>query len=168
MTTISLLRSTLVAFILFISILIMGGQTNAADAKKEAPSKDPTQSQKLCTNPEFPQIRKALDYYLAGDTKKLARTFVMGGEESSGLDHFDKSYYRSPFFPLYTRPNHMGGGKVVGIIFKDKPDKAFDVWVYKMNDGRYEARSFTEVKDIDEKTAKKTVVEMTEAKVCSF
>ena len=40
--------------------------------------------------------------------------------------------------------NSVAGGEEINILFPDKPDKVFWVWVYKLADGGYETRGFKE------------------------
>jgi hypothetical protein len=38
----------------------------------------------------------------------------------------------------------VAGGKFIDILFLDKPDKVFLVWVYKLEGGEYEMRAIAE------------------------
>jgi hypothetical protein len=64
-------------------------------------------------------------------------------ESSAGLDSFDKEYYKSKFAVL-SLDNGITGGKLVDILFQDKPDRVFKAWVYKLGDGNYDLRDFWE------------------------
>jgi len=109
-------------------------------------------------NPYVLHIRKALNGYLNGinegiefpesviEAHILEGTPPESGIESSdpapsGLDSFSKDYYRSKFVVMAINDGVMGG-KIINIIFQDKPDKLFNAWVYQMADGVYDFRGF--------------------------
>ena len=93
-------------------------------------------------NPFVLHLRTALNNYLNNSTVGINKLAIDGLDEMDCLNNYDKTYFQSPF-TVMTFSNHKGGGKVITILFKEKPDKIFDVWVYKLSDGEYELRSFT-------------------------
>jgi len=100
-------------------------------------------------NPYVLATRKALNSYLYGDIDSLDRDIAIEkGEDNNGaltgLDSFDKSYYKSKFV-VFAINNSISGGQMISIIFKDKPDKVFLAWIYDVgNEGNYQMRSFLE------------------------
>ena len=40
------------------------------------------------------------------------------------------------------------GGKQIPVVFRSRPDRAFDAWVYRLGGGGYDLRGFSEA-DID-------------------
>lgn len=94
-------------------------------------------------------LRKALNGYLSGtnegiETPEAAITKKEDEEGNlSGLDAFDKAYYKSKFI-VYDIKDFFGDGDQVTIIFQDKPDKFFQAWVYwnEENPGYYDLRGF--------------------------
>lgn len=97
-------------------------------------------------NPYVVHIRKVLDGYIDGTNigMDLPEDVIEKGELNgaiTGLSAFDKKYYESKFI-VYMINDSIAGGKQVSIIFQDKPDKLFDVWVYKLSTGDYDLRAF--------------------------
>ncbi len=93
-------------------------------------------------------IRKALDSYLSGKDDYLEDLAIESSKDEdaavSGLDSFDKSYYKSKFI-VYYKNRAIVGGQTIQIIFVDKPDKLFVAWVYDIGDvGNYTLRTFYE------------------------
>jgi hypothetical protein len=89
------------------------------------------------------EIRTTLDNYLK-DPKSVSETLVEGlGDEKSGLKNYSNNYYESKFKVVNSKDS-MAGGKEFNILFTDKPDKVFWVWVYKLAGGTYEMRGFQE------------------------
>jgi hypothetical protein len=94
--------------------------------------KTPTEAE-IYSSPHIKRIRLALDSYLNGsndgvEEDALDKNFS-SGSLLCGLDRFDKSYYSSKFVILSASDNDYGGVQAY-IIFIDKPDKIFWVWVY--------------------------------------
>lgn len=105
-------------------------------------------------NPYVVYLRRAIDSYSAGDWKSngISEAAVTGIEMdgiTSGLDSFDKEYFKSKFW-VATIDSSVAGGKDIQIIFKDRPDKMFYAWVYKLNtDGEeFELRGFNSRDDV--------------------
>jgi len=109
-------------------------------------------------NPYVLHIRKALNAYLNGtnegisfpesviNAQVLEETSLDSGAESAdltpaGLDSFSKDYYRSKFIVFAINDGIMGG-KIINIIFQDKPDKLFNAWIYQRAGGDYDLRGF--------------------------
>src|SRR3989344_1287840 len=99
-------------------------------------------------NPFARHIRKALNGYLNGTNEGIADPDLVipisdDKEGRSGLNAFSKDYYRSKFIVL-SIVNGVYGGKEITIVFQDKPDMAFWVWVYKPVDEDYNLKGFAE------------------------
>lgn len=97
-------------------------------------------------NPYVIHIRKVLNGYIDGSNigMESPEDVIEKGELNGaivGLSAFDKKYYESKFI-VYMINDSVAGGKQVSIIFQDKPDKLFDVWVYKLSTGDYDLRAF--------------------------
>jgi len=95
-------------------------------------------------------IRKALTGYLNGTNEGISAPEVVIKSNKlddgpAGLDSFDKNYYKSKFI-VYAINDALAGGKMINIIFQDKPDKLFNAWVYRLADadGNYDLRGFWE------------------------
>jgi hypothetical protein len=109
-------------------------------------------------NPFVIYLRKALNAYFAHDSSgvDIARVAVDKDEREgiiSGLDSFDKSYYRSKFVVI-TINDSMAGGKDIQILFQDKPDRIFYAWVYQLATGEYELRGFNSKESFDPEAMK--------------
>lgn len=100
-------------------------------------------------NPYVIATRKALNSYLNGGSDSLEREIAVKTWRDDqgilyGLDSFDKSYYQSKFI-VFAINDYIGGGRMISIIFKDKPDKVFAAWIYDVGDeGNYQMRGFQE------------------------
>ncbi len=100
-------------------------------------------------------LRKALDAYLANDSSGVNISMAAVQEDRrdgiiTGLDAFDKNYYKSKFIVL-TINDSIAGGKDIQIIFQDKPDRIFYVWVYQLADESYELRAFNSKEYFEER-----------------
>jgi len=94
-------------------------------------------------NPFVLQIRTALNSYL-NDPKTLSETVLEGlGDGKSGLNSYSSDYFRGRFVVMGIKKS-LAGGEEVNILFPDKPDKVFWVWVYKLAGGDFEMRGFKE------------------------
>ncbi len=109
-------------------------------------------------NPFVLHIRKALDNYLAGTNEGIEplaiKVYKAEDGTIGGLDSFSKDYYKSRFTVFYISDS-ITGGKIVNIIFQDKQDKLFNVWIYKLGTGDYELRGFWQNKSFTETEMKK-------------
>ncbi len=93
-------------------------------------------------------LRTALNGYLDGTNNGIENPQIV--IESSrrdgyidGLSSFSNDYYKSKFI-VYAIGNSVVGGKQIAIIFQDKPDKLFNALVYKLADGVYDLRGFSQ------------------------
>lgn len=108
-------------------------------------------------NPFVLHIRKAFDSYLLGTNEGISEIAIKADkmeEGISGLDSFSKDYYKSKFI-VFAINDGLFGGKIVNIVFQDKPDKLFNVWVYKVTDGSYELRGFWQNENFTEEEMQK-------------
>ncbi|EKD86860.1 MAG: hypothetical protein ACD_37C00121G0004 [uncultured bacterium] len=108
--------------------------------------------------PYVQYLRKALNAYLANDSSDISISIAAVKEDRregiiTGLDAFDKSYYKSKFV-VVTINDNIGGGKDIQIMFQDKPDRIFYAWVYELADGTYELRGFNSKEYFDPETMK--------------
>lgn len=115
---------------------------------------------KVYVNPYVMHIRKALNGYLDGTNEGIEfPDVVIDAHElegtPAGLDSFSKDYYRSKFVVMAINDGPMGG-KIINIVFQDKPDKLFNVWVYQLADGTYDFRGFWQNTKFTEEKMKKT------------
>lgn len=103
-------------------------------------------------------VRYALNNYLVGSIDGVSSSAIKAEKSDdgtvSGLDSFSKSYYESKFIVFAINDGVMGG-KVINIVFQDKPDKLFNAWVYQTTDGRYELRGFWQNMSFDVNEMKK-------------
>lgn len=112
-------------------------------------------------NPFVLYLRKALNAYLANDSSEvnISMAAVEKGNSDgiiSGLDAFEKDYYKSKFIVLSINDS-LGGGKDIQMIFQDKPDRIFYAWVYKLAGGNYELRGFNSKEHFDENEIKEMI-----------
>lgn len=93
-------------------------------------------------NPSVIYLRKALNAYLANDIKSvnISETAIKA-DQDTGLDAFDKSYYKSKFVVVSFNKGLFGGFDIY-VIFQDKPDRIFYAWVYPLAEDGYELRGF--------------------------
>ena len=122
-----------------IPLLFLFGQSQADHTTPKGPAEqlDKTRMQRNAydnlRDPYVLHLRKALNGYLDGINVGINSTgFIIRceGRNPSGLDCFSKEYFRSKFVVVRVS-KALGGGKLVSIIFQDKPDKLFVGWVYK-------------------------------------
>ncbi len=89
------------------------------------------------------QIQDTLALYL-NNPSKLSDTLVNGlGDNNSGLINYPSDYYKSKFVVINSKKS-LAGGIELNILFVEKPDKVFWVWLYKQADGTYDMRGFQE------------------------
>src|SRR3989344_1299322 len=109
-------------------------------------------------NPLVIAIRTSLNNYLIGKTIGLTDVAIEAYADENatvgGLDSFSKDYYRSKFIVLDHNRDADNGGEVVSIIFQDKPDKQFNIWMYVRPDG-IEMRSIYQNSTFNEATLTK-------------
>lgn len=101
-------------------------------------------------------LRKALDAYLADDSSDVNISMAAVQKEHgegiiSGLDAFDREYYKSKFI-VVTINDSIAGGRDIQIMFQDKPDRIFYAWVYRLASEKeeYELRGFNSKEHFDE------------------
>lgn len=101
-------------------------------------------------------LRKCLNAYLANDSSgvNIAMAAVQKDRREgiiSGLDSFDKEYYKSKFI-VVTIDDSIAGGKDIQIMFQDKQDRIFYAWVYRLasEEEDYELRGFNSKEFFDE------------------
>ena len=112
-------------------------------------------------NPFVLYLRKALNAYLANDSSNIGISSTAVKENNrkgviSGLDSFDKIYYKSKFVVL-TINNSLFGGKDIQILFQEKPDRIFYVWVYKLTEDKYELRGFSSKESFNTQQMKEVI-----------
>lgn len=127
----------------------------------DAPKSELENYYAIYKDPYILYLRKCLDAYVAHDSSGV--NISMAAVESSsvsgflsGLDSFSKDYYKSKFVVVTLRDS-IAGGKDIQIIFQDKPDKIFYVWIYKLADDSFELRGFNVNGKIDQKALKAVV-----------
>ena len=99
-------------------------------------------------DPYVKHVRVALNGYLNGSNEGMSvpEMVIETGKvnnAASGLSSFSKDYYQSKFI-VFTINDSLAGGREMNIIFQDKPDKVFYVWVYQVASGEYDLRGFAE------------------------
>ncbi|OGH23458.1 MAG: hypothetical protein A2629_00225 [Candidatus Levybacteria bacterium RIFCSPHIGHO2_01_FULL_41_15] len=133
----------LVAIIFLISVYFLGRpqpQTSTElNRTTESTPKEIEEYYAVYKNPYVLFLRKALSAYLAGDGSQVC--ILQGAVKEdhregiiTGLDAFDKEYYKSKFI-VATIGDNQENGKDIQIIFQDKPDRIFYAWVGKNPDG---------------------------------
>ena len=96
-------------------------------------------------------LRKALDEFVRGGEEGVdpfATTEGTLGGEPSGLKAFDPAYYKSKFV-VWSLNDSIGGGKNVSIVFKYRPDRMFNAWVYRLGGEELSLRAFWQSKVLD-------------------
>jgi hypothetical protein len=105
--------------------------------------KTPT-DEEIFNSPHIKQIRIALNGYLEGSNTGLEEDAlnITSTEMKCGLNNFSKEYYQSKFVVLNAMDNDYGG-IFSYIVFIDKPDAVFWVWIYGIT-GEQRLRTFCE------------------------
>lgn len=141
--------------VLFFSFNYYNSKTNtnraeeinkALDAIKQIESEQPPRIGKTPSDTEIynskyiKHIRLALNGYLDdsnnGIEEEAILTESVDGMEC-GLNNFDKAYFKSKFVILNASDANYGGVQA-NIVFIDKPDAIFWVWIYNL--GEFETR----------------------------
>jgi len=105
-------------------------------------------------------LRKAFEAYLENNSSKacilqVAVTKTDGKEYgvegiTSGLEAFDKEYYKSKFVvATYGDNKEVEGSKDIQIIFKDHPDRIFYAWIGNNPQGETCLLGFNSKSEID-------------------
>lgn len=154
-----LLVSTL--FIYFFSLNSNHKTNSVNNQSQNQSSKNIDNYYKVYQDPYVIYLRKSLNAYLADDSSGVNISMAAVKEDRregiiTGLDAFDKSYYKSKFVVL-TIGNNIGGGKDIQILFQDKPDRIFYAWVYKLSTGDYELRGFNSRENFDKQAMDKII-----------
>ena len=105
--------------------------------------KDPT-VEDVYNSPYIKHIRFALNGYLDSTNNGIEEHALVDdfGEDGCGLNKFSKTYYKSKFLVFNAEDGDYGGVQAY-IVFVDKPDTLFWVWVYRLGgDGEYVLRAF--------------------------
>ncbi len=111
-------------------------------------------------NPYVLYLRKALNAYLANDSKGVVISMSAVTEDhregiTSGLDAFDREYYKSKFVVVTIDEDAKTKGcRHIQIIFQDKPDRIFYAWICQLENGEYELRGFNSKDYIDPEAIK--------------
>ncbi len=76
-------------------------------------------------------LRKALNDYFKGSLESpyFEKSAIVAVGDN--LSTFNKNYYKSKFFILQINTDYPVGGVFMDILFRDKPDKIFTVWMFK-------------------------------------
>ena len=103
-------------------------------------------------DPYVLHLRKALNGYLDGTNVGIIKPdyvikYKCGGVPS-GLDCFSKDYFKSKFVVFHVADGVLGG-KVISIVFQDKPDRLFVAWVRRFGDGSYDLSGFWQNQTFD-------------------
>lgn len=99
--------------------------------------------------PEVKYIRTAINKYLV-DGERDENEVITGDIKNCGLDKF-KEYLDGKFVAFQMSPGQYGG-QFVNIIFRDKPDKIFEAWIYQLASGEYDLRGFCSKENSDNET----------------
>lgn len=113
-------------------------------------------------------LRKALNAYIENDSSKacISQSAVTKSDSkdygiekiTSGLEAFDKSYYKSKFVvATYVDNKETKGSKDIQIIFKDKPDRIFYAWIGRNPQGELCLLGFNSKDDIDPAILQETI-----------
>jgi hypothetical protein len=163
----------IIIIIIIIILLVVGiGYASQADTASQKSGKQNIISHtsisapienyyKVYSDPNVIYLRKSINAYLKNDSSNI--NISSGAIEKdvregiiSGLDSFDRSYYKSKFVVI-TIGNSIGGGKDIQIIFQDKPDRIFYAWIYKLSQGGYELRGFNSRENFDKQAMDKII-----------
>jgi len=145
------MRSVVVAVLLQASLSfaqpLVGnvGERDATDRPIELSAEELKDYQALLREPEVLFLRKTFDRFAKGDVQGINPIALNGIQEkhTDGLRHFDAAYFKSKFMLVQIAP-FLGGGRVLSVVFVDKPDRMFDCWVFKTRDSGYDLRAFTQ------------------------
>lgn len=72
------------------------------------------------------------------------------------MNTYDIQYFKSKFHILTINDDYKGGGVFLDILFKDKPDKVFTVWMFE-TDNVYKIRMFQQNLDYSASEIKATL-----------
>lgn len=132
--------------IVFLTIYVQNSNqeldiTKYKEAIKKVESEQPIRiienagEEEISNSPYIKHIRIALDGYLNGSNTGVENgTLNSEGNSNCGLNNFNREYYKSKFI-IYTAKDNKYGGVEADIVFVDKPDTIFWVWIYKLDGG---------------------------------
>jgi hypothetical protein len=78
-------------------------------------------------------LRRLFDAFLSGE--------AVSSKEIQLLKPYDKDYFESRFIVASAQTDIMGG-MFIKILFQNRPDVLFNAWVYPLESGKFELRSF--------------------------
>lgn len=101
-------------------------------------------------------FRQALNDYYKGKAESpyFERSALIAVGDN--LTTFDKSYYKSKFFILKVNTDYPVGGVFMDILFRNKPDKVFTVWMFE-TEGIFKLRMFEQNLDYSASEIKGTL-----------
>ena len=113
-------------------------------------------------------LRKAFNAYIENDSSKacISQTAVAKSDGkdygiegiTSGLESFDKAYYKSEFVvATYDDNKETEGSKDIQIIFRDRPDRIFYAWVGQNPEGMMCLLGFNSKNDINLEKLQETI-----------
>jgi hypothetical protein len=113
-------------------VFTIGALGQSSDGEANFSKEQLEEYYKVYSDAEVLHIRAVIDSFLAH--KPLSAI------ESGALSNISTDYLKSKFVVL-ANETHLGGGRNITIIFQDKPDKVFSVWLYKKVE-KWELRDF--------------------------
>lgn len=130
---------------ILLAILLSGATASAqSTGPTEVGPGDSRSYDALLLDPDVVFLRAVLTGYAKGSTKGISPVAVKGIQPAmtDGLRNFDKGYFKSRFI-IVQAAAFVGGGRILSIVFVDRPDRVFDCWVFHTAGGAYELRAFT-------------------------
>ncbi|MCP4442710.1 MAG: hypothetical protein GY810_27710 [Aureispira sp.] len=100
------------------------------------------------TDEQLQQYYKVYDDPFVIHIRTALNNFISGNLDGISVEKAELLPYQEYFqhkFIVYTIEPHLGGGWLVNILFPNKLDKMFSVWVY--DQGNYDLRDFHENTD---------------------
>ena len=140
----------LLLILVFVALVVVIGLffNRSSENKQVISESEKQQLQTALSDPFVVHIRRVIDNFNAG--KNEGFSFVE-------LDPY-KDYFQSKFVLMEINDNASGGGKDMVIIFVDKPDKVFYVWVYDEAGGRLDLRAFHPLEDVSPEQAQEMYI----------
>lgn len=138
-----------VAIVATMAYLTLNHPKPHATTQTQTSSKPLQEYYAVYKDPYVLHLRKALTEYANGHLFGMSTPLLVIQPDKrsgyiDGLSSFDNSYYKSKFVVVYINKS-IAGGKDISIVFVDKPDKVFEAWVYKLADGKYDLRGFSQM-----------------------
>jgi hypothetical protein len=114
-------------------------------------------NQQVMNDPYIKHIRTALNGYLDGTYEGIsdpdnAINPSSQDKPNSGLGAFSKEYYQSKFYVMSITQG-LFGGEEINIIFADKPDKIFWIWIFTTENGDYDFMGISETESSEKAEA---------------